>query len=1572
AVKLLERVYLASGAEWAFDRLKLAFNASGRWNELFALYDRALERTSDPQYRTEVLREAAMAAKDFANDPDRAIHYFVQLDEQAPGDARVEAAIERLYERQGLTRPLIDLLTRQMQSASGEPLHQLRARVTGLWIDIDEPLPAYAIINQMLADRPDAPEAIALLERLIELPVARESVFPGALSTEEKKERKGKPYSVRDKAALVLRRYYESVGRTADVVRMLEIEVEHAVDDAGRTERLKRIIRMRLEELNDPQGAFENLTSLVAIEPALQEHRQLLEELAARTEQRQRQAALLAEIAERHGVSPLGLVLRLESADVLRTHVADYPKAIALYAQVLKEAGQEQTTAALESQPAQSELALIAARQLDQLLEQANRPGERADVLQRLATLENRPDARRRALLLAADVSLNALGDSSRAVHLFRECLEDDIDDSQARDGLIDALTHAGQTEALIQELEARATRNADDAAARRDRALVARLYEKPLGHLEHAILAWRRLRKLHGRDVESFDALVALLTASEWYEDLASLLRTDASVESDPARAADLRRQLGNLYRERIGDPIEAVRAYVAAEDWELSISVVRENRSDRDLARKVCREVFDLAVHRWKGHGGDPSTPAALAGAWALAELGLRLREAGAYSEVVALLLEGASLPFHRSERRALERDAAYLCSDQLQDRAQAIQIFERIFAEDSSDEIAISSVSRFARLLEEEGRHADVVSLWEDQAKVRLQLGDRPTSAALWVRAAALAEERLLNTDRAIANYKQGADLGLDAALEALARIYTSQREYLLAANFLERLCAQSSREALGDRSLQLSEVYLAAMLPDKARACLEHASARALHVGPVRRRLSDLYLEAELWEQLAALYALEAQRASDAKERFRLVDAAARVHVERRKDWSAAVPLLEQAVDLDPEDATLRLRLAEALMQSNRPEDAAAVLRSQLERYGVRRPKERAVVHFALARALLGQDDRSAALEELVHASRIDPAHPRILHLQARLSLDMGDYSRAERTYRALLLVLGRQHDPEAPSRAEALLDLSIIAARNNDQQRASESIESAFEAGMESTHESLALERGLRALGRYDLLARALRERLDRIADAGLSACTLGELTRIHAEHLADLREVIGELRQRAEAIESQVEKSALGDEQAWSALGRVYQLLGDVAAESRIAERRVRAWLTGDMVIEDPEPLYRLAATRLEQSGTRDEAAELLSRAVEAKPDYERLDKMLAPVLSEDPEWEQGLQLLEQVARRLGRTDLLARALTVRLRSASATPAHYEEALLLARKASDQVSLERLLNEATVGALTERLPRSARVSAELELADMLAARGEIDRALVLRESAAEYVDAAERRRLLLEVARIASERLQDERRASVIYQRLHQESPEDPSIYRPLLDLLRKLNDTERLSAVIARALEFVRDPEDRVTLQFEQAKLALAHGDTGAAADELRELLAENPQQSEAALLLAGILERSGRVSELVGLLSQQFEFVKQTRDAEAIRNLGMKICGLYEQQNRFDEEIAVLDVVLEWNPQYAEALLALARAAEQTGDLERAAQALEFLLSLPQPSGAAQLIERLIWLRERLGDEA
>src|SRR5690606_7241760 len=100
-VRVLERLLEIEPEDtWAFDRLKLIFDAQERWDDLFSLYDRAAS-SAPIDRKVELLEEAAQIAKDFANHASRAIRYFEQLLELKPGNARLTSALERLYERHG-------------------------------------------------------------------------------------------------------------------------------------------------------------------------------------------------------------------------------------------------------------------------------------------------------------------------------------------------------------------------------------------------------------------------------------------------------------------------------------------------------------------------------------------------------------------------------------------------------------------------------------------------------------------------------------------------------------------------------------------------------------------------------------------------------------------------------------------------------------------------------------------------------------------------------------------------------------------------------------------------------------------------------------------------------------------------------------------------------------------------------------------------------------------------------------------------------------------------------------------------------------------------------------------------------------------------------------------------------------------------------------------------------------------------------------------------------------------------------------------------------------------------------
>ena len=115
---------------WGFDRLKLIFDSSERWDDLFALYDRAIAAASGGR-RIELLEDAAQVAKDFANRSERAIGYLEQLIALRP-DARLATSLERLYERHGRHRELVWLLYTRIPQLGAREAQAARARIAGI------------------------------------------------------------------------------------------------------------------------------------------------------------------------------------------------------------------------------------------------------------------------------------------------------------------------------------------------------------------------------------------------------------------------------------------------------------------------------------------------------------------------------------------------------------------------------------------------------------------------------------------------------------------------------------------------------------------------------------------------------------------------------------------------------------------------------------------------------------------------------------------------------------------------------------------------------------------------------------------------------------------------------------------------------------------------------------------------------------------------------------------------------------------------------------------------------------------------------------------------------------------------------------------------------------------------------------------------------------------------------------------------------------------------------------------------------------------------------------------------
>jgi hypothetical protein len=131
----LERVRAADPrAQWAFERLTVAYTAAERWNDLLDAYDRAIAAADPVARRMRLLEEAAQVAKDFASNADRAIGDMLTL-HALDADNPALAALERLLERRERWDALTELWQSRITTQPPKQAREARIRLANCFLD---------------------------------------------------------------------------------------------------------------------------------------------------------------------------------------------------------------------------------------------------------------------------------------------------------------------------------------------------------------------------------------------------------------------------------------------------------------------------------------------------------------------------------------------------------------------------------------------------------------------------------------------------------------------------------------------------------------------------------------------------------------------------------------------------------------------------------------------------------------------------------------------------------------------------------------------------------------------------------------------------------------------------------------------------------------------------------------------------------------------------------------------------------------------------------------------------------------------------------------------------------------------------------------------------------------------------------------------------------------------------------------------------------------------------------------------------------------------------------------------
>jgi tetratricopeptide (TPR) repeat protein len=1211
----------------------------GRWDELVdALESRANKVAAPNQKRADLVR-VALVHHHQRKDLNAAITAWQRVVADHPGDEEGISALADLLAETGRWQEMADLL----ESSSGRSTQRTIARLVRLGDALREhlahPARALAAYRNAIAIDPGSKEARAGLTALLDIAATRAQ------------------------AADALAQSFRTNGDLGGVLDLLPARLAEAKDDRTRLALLREAAQLRLEHKHDAAGALADLARTFPLAPRDQLIEHQVVSLAKSTGDYATAATAYAQAIgaiDATGDAREAARLRMAYGDILADHLNDRAQAGDAYAQVAQvEPGNRRVVLAFASLGAQlgrwDDAAQVIVRYA------SVREGfddELLSILEMAADASKAHDALAQALTQALDkhklpsaagalfhhrlaiIHRDHRADRPAAIRAIRRALELGGERQAWLTELVNLERDQGVSPLLLDGLRRLADadgRDLDSLVGAADVASKLGEREQALAILSavlgRATAAWRGTAAIRSaRSVDAvakwaIDALVDLYRTGGRARAAVDTLVEAARLPFDQTTRRDMRLRAAQLATVELGDNAAAIDMYR---------SVLAQSPNDL--------EVIERLAHL----------------------LGLEDR----VPELLTLRQIQLGLETDGEKKLALRLELARLVGI-VEERGGRLDALKANLEDRPGHEASIDAV---ADLLAGKGQHKALVDLLEQQAQRLETASDSPRAAKLWARYAHVAETETREVERAISGHRRVVALAPTSdSLRALARLNLERSQPGQAVPWLESLLGTVPA---GERLLvvsQLAKAHLSAHQPDRAIAAIEVNLDDKEQALELRTLLADLYRKAEQFEPLARHLTRSLPLLKDEKLAREFAREASTIYLHKLGSPAKAIPALETALTLDPTDRDLRTALAIGQRVAGKLVEARAALTELINDFGRRRSPDRAALHVELARVAQAEGKIDEALTEMESASKMDVSNAAIQKELAEMARTAGQLDKAERTYRALLLVVRRQppgDDENAVGASEVLFELHQLAASRGEKDQGKELLESAMEAAIQSDAEVRRLRRSLIAHGEGELLLGVLERRLATNPEPHSQARLLSDMAETLDVHLnrhdealealiraigvmpsrtdlhdraRDLARRTGQIKRFVDAVDAVVDRLRRKDDPPLIAnllmragealeqdgndlrgaanLYRRVEILGERLAEAFYAQARVAAAL-GDTA---------------EQARTLDKMFELAGTDAEPTPaQVDALYRLAEIFLGSDTRRRQGFDLLER------------------------------------------------------------------------------------------------------------------------------------------------------------------------------------------------------------------------------------------------------------------------------------------------------------------------------------------------
>jgi tetratricopeptide (TPR) repeat protein len=1031
------------------DRLTLWLQAARVTEEKIQESDAAIRRyeqilTFEPQAEQELASwmSAAQVELSTAINKDRfrviqiqgearlALERLVQSPETRSAAA---AVLEPLYRKHSEWRPLIELLELSLSSAA-DPSDRRRilAQIASLQeTGLLDPASAFATWGRILSEDGSDEEAVRELERLAQLggeygelaqifeqrleassdpEVQRTFALKLAGLYETHLDDQGKAIDryrrVRElpgnemEALSALDRLLQKSGALADLAEVLEREAEVADAPTAQADFLYRLGELKTGSLYDLDGALSAFRKAIERYPQHVAARAAVERLINSPAHAVAALDLLEPLAEQE--RDFGKLIEL--LEVRASVTQGKPERAALLERIAQLAEKELSdpsrafeavARAFIETPDESRLT----DEMERLARACGRDSDAAfkleEVLDRVTFgMKSSDSGRRMAAEMQRELGLRAariwerLSDDQRAETRYQTVLDNESDNHEALAALERIYRQRGDSTLLAEMLLRRAGLEEDIVKRKSLLTEAAALYQGPLADEFKAVEAWKKILELDETDGKALSSLAELYHRSRRFEELVSVLTTQARLLNGNAKANILAR-IADLLSEELDQSAQAIEVY-------------RELLQIQPGSLKALSALEALYSRRED---------------WAQVQevLGRRLRAVAATKDKIAVL-----------------RKLAQLSLEKLHSVDDAVSHLQQVLELQPGDPDAQADLER---LLEAGEKWYELVDVLVRHADASHKANKLDEEIGLLLRAAEIWEGKVQAPEQAKKLLERVLEIDPNhvRALMSLARIYESQHDWARCKATLEKAVRLAKTNA------EMAELYYRLGRMEAERqgdAAAEPYYERALQADPTNVEVAEA-LEKQArsrgdFRRVAALLEIRAERMQslDAAKQKELLIELGRLYVNELKSPEGALPVLQRAYKLAPDDIQVVEPLAEIYYNAGRTREALPLYKTIVERASKgRRSKDLARIHFRLASIAEREGELAKALEQYNAAYSIDAGHLPTLIALGRMYMHHADWEKARRIYRSMLL---QNLDPASGvTRADVYLHLGEI-------------------------------------------------------------------------------------------------------------------------------------------------------------------------------------------------------------------------------------------------------------------------------------------------------------------------------------------------------------------------------------------------------------------------------------------------------------------------------------------------------------------------------------------------------------